>query len=237
MAALLALLAKEGHTATILLLLVALGMVDGTTDVVFETVIQREAEPHVLGSIFGSAAAFIRTTMILSVAIAPVANRLLDVTHVLLIAAGFLVAAAAVALLNLYRPSQVPTEADQTAPAPIPASQQPSILRRLGDDLSLIVWGDLVPTADAAATKLAANGVSVEILDLGDPSQGWSKQSVLETVTKTSKVMIFGNGGLDTQLAATIVEEAFEHLDAPVRRMATADPDQLAQQLGDLAAY
>ena len=234
MAGLLALLAYENHTATILLVLAAIGVVDGTTDVVFETIIQREAEPHVLGSIFGFAAAFIRTTMILSVAVAPIANRILDVTHVLLVAAVFLTAAAAVAFLNLYRASPAPSEAMTVATTD---AHDGATLRRFGTDLSLIVWGDFVPTADAAATRLAATGIDVEILDLGDHGGCWDKNAVLQTVTKTSKVLILGNGGLDAELAAVIVEDAFEHLDAPVRRIADADTDELVSRLHELAAY
>ena len=238
MAGLLAVLAFENHAATILLVLAAIGIVDGTTDIVFETVIQREAEPHVLGSIFGFAGAFIRTTMILSVALAPIANRFLNVTQVLLVAAVFLTAAAAVALLNLYHASPSELEASQTVMTVATTEEHAGAsLRRLGNDLSLIVWGDFIPTADAAAAKLAANGIAVEILDLSDHSNGWDKNAVLQTVTKTSKVLIFGNGGLDTELAAVIVEDAFEHLDAPVRRIAAADADELASRLRELASY
>lgn len=236
MAAFLALLAFENHTATILLVLVAIGVVDGTTDIVFETVVQREAEQHVLGSIFGFAGAFIRTTMIFSVALAPVANRLLNVRHVMLLAAGFLTATAVIALISLHRASSAPSE---VASADSAATEEPeggTLIRRLGGDLSLIVWGELVPTADAAATELAANGIAVEILDLGVCTE-WDKQAVLQTVAKTSKVLIFGNGGLDTELAALIVEEAFEHLDAPVRRIAEGETEELAHGLRELAAY
>ena len=56
--------------------LFAIGIVDGPTDIVFETIVQRDAEQHVLGSLFGFAATFVRTTMIFSVALAPVLNHL-----------------------------------------------------------------------------------------------------------------------------------------------------------------
>ncbi|MEX2647303.1 MAG: MFS transporter [Gaiellaceae bacterium] len=101
MSGLLALVALDTHPATLLLLLAAVGVIDGTTDVVFETVVQREADPHVLGSIFGFAAAFVRTTMMLSVALAPLANRFLPVGTVVLGAAAVLALASLVAIVGL----------------------------------------------------------------------------------------------------------------------------------------
>ncbi len=236
MAGLLALLAFEKHAPTIILVLLAIGIVDGTTDIVFETVIQREAEPHVLGAIFGLAGAFIRTTMIVSVAIAPIANRILNVTHVLLVAAVFLGVAALVAAFSLFHASD--HEQDEAAePGHLVVDVFRGGVRRLGDDLSLLVWGDLVPIADAAANTVAGEGIAVEVVDLGAGDDPWDRNAVMDTVAKTSKVLIFGNGGRDTELAAVIVEEAFEHLDAPIRRLDSADPNVLATRLRELAAY
>jgi len=98
MAGLLAVLALDRNVPTIFLMLAAIGFVDGTTDVVFETIVQCEADPHVLGSVFGFAAVFVRTTMVVSIAVAPLVNRFLPPGHVVLAGAGFL---AVVGLLGL----------------------------------------------------------------------------------------------------------------------------------------
>jgi 2-oxoisovalerate dehydrogenase E1 component beta subunit len=99
-------------------------------------------------------------------------------------------------------------------------------LHREGDDISLITWGAMVYTADEAAQKLGEEGISVEVLDLRTLAP-WDKDSVLRSVEKTSKALVLHEdtqtGGFGAEIAATIAEEAFENLDAPVRRIAAPD--------------
>ena len=97
---------------------------------------------------------------------------------------------------------------------------------REGDDISVITWGAMVYTAEEAAKKLEADDVSVEIVDLRTVMP-WDKEAVLESVRKTSKVLVLHEdtrtGGFGGEIAATIGEEAFEDLDAPVKRIAAPD--------------
>src|SRR4051812_13117390 len=125
-----------------------------------------------------------------------------------------------------------------------------------GDDVSLITWGAMVYTAEEAAKELERDGVSVEIVDLRTVLP-WDKAAVLESVRKTSKVLVLHEdtrtGGFGAEIAATIAEEAFESLDAPLKRITAPDTpvpfspplekayipqvDTVAAGLRELAAY
>jgi 2-oxoisovalerate dehydrogenase E1 component beta subunit len=93
-----------------------------------------------------------------------------------------------------------------------------------GEEITLVTWGAMVYTAEEAAAELP--DVSVEIVDLRSVLP-WDKQAVLESVRKTSKVLVLHEdthtGGFGAEIAATIAEEAFEHLDAPPKRIAAPD--------------
>ena len=93
-----------------------------------------------------------------------------------------------------------------------------------GEDVSVITWGAMVYTAEEAAKQL--DDLSVEIIDLRTILP-WDKQAVLESARKTSKVLVLHEdtrtGGFGAEIAATIAEEAFEDLDAPLKRITAPD--------------
>jgi MFS family permease len=93
-------LALTVHAPTALLLLALIGLVDGGTDVVFDTMVQREAEPRFYGRIFGFSSMFMTTTMMGAVAAAPLVNRLGAPREVILAAGLALLAASAIALVG-----------------------------------------------------------------------------------------------------------------------------------------
>ena len=100
-------------------------------------------------------------------------------------------------------------------------------IHREGTDISIITYGAMVYTAEEAATAVAEReGTSVEIVDLRTITP-WDRQAVLDSVAKTSKVIVLHEdthtSGFGAEVAATIAEEAFEDLDAPVARLTAPD--------------
>ena len=93
-----------------------------------------------------------------------------------------------------------------------------------GDDVTVVTWGAMVYTATEAAQQI--DDLSVEIIDLRTVMP-WDKAAALQSVRKTSKVLVLHEdtrtGGFGAEIAATIAEEAFEELDAPVKRIAAPD--------------
>jgi hypothetical protein len=79
---------------------VAIGFLDVTTDVVFDTIVQREADPRYLGRVFAVSSACMRTTMMTAVAAAPILNRISTPQDVILVAATGVLLASAVALVG-----------------------------------------------------------------------------------------------------------------------------------------
>ncbi len=98
--------------------------------------------------------------------------------------------------------------------------------RREGRDLSIITFGAMVLTALDAAEELEKEGLDVEVVDLRTLAP-LDKEAILSSVKKTSKVIVLHEasrtGGIGGEIAATIAEEAFEWLDAPVVRVASID--------------
>jgi len=127
---------------------------------------------------------------------------------------------------------------------------------REGTSASVITYGALVHRAELAATALARDGVSVEILDLRSLSP-YDWEAIAQTVAKTNRVLVAYEDtlswGYGAEIAARIGDELFDSLDAPVRRVAAADlycayqpaleeailpqTEDLVRALGELLAY
>jgi len=132
----------------------------------------------------------------------------------------------------------------------------PADVHRPGDDATIITWGAMVHTAAEAADELAKEGFEAEVVDLRTLIP-WDKERVLEGVQRCSKVIVLHEdtrtAGFGAEIAATIAEEAFESLDAPVVRITAPDTpvpfapplektfipqvEDVVTALKDLAAY
>ncbi len=95
-----------------------------------------------------------------------------------------------------------------------------------GNDISVITWGMMVHRSLEAARKLEEQGTSVEVIDLRTLNP-LDTEAILNSVRKTGKVLIVHEdtltSGFGGEIAAIIANEAFTHLDAPVKRVAAKD--------------
>jgi len=125
---------------------------------------------------------------------------------------------------------------------------------RAGSDLVVIAYGAMVWAALEATEDL--DGASVEVLDLRSLVP-LDVEAILDSVARCSKVVILDEANatcaVGAQVAAVIAQHAFEHLDAPVVRVATPDvpipfsppleravlpqPDDIAKACRELLAY
>ena len=116
-----------------------------------------------------------------------------------------------------------------------PVNTSRAAIRRPGDDVSIIAWAGMVPKALAAADLLAARGVDAEVIDLRS-LRPIDADTLAESVERTHHAMVVDEGwltgGLNAEIAALITERCFWTLDAPVRRLASAEvPIPYAQHL------
>ncbi len=92
-----------------------------------------------------------------------------------------------------------------------------------GTDLTLVSWGAMVHRCVEAAERFAGR---VELLDLRTIAP-WDRAAVLGSVTRTGRCLIVHEdnvtAGFGAEIAATVAQDAFWHLDAPVQRLAPAD--------------
>jgi 2-oxoisovalerate dehydrogenase E1 component beta subunit len=100
-------------------------------------------------------------------------------------------------------------------------------VRRQGDHLTVVTYGAMVHDCLEAAEQVAKeDGVEAEVIDLRTlVPLDW--ETVLASVKKSSKVLLVQEdkftGGMASDLAARIADEAFEHLDGPVLRVTAPD--------------
>ena len=99
-------------------------------------------------------------------------------------------------------------------------------LAREGSDVSIVTYASTVWKALEAADQLAAEGISVEVLDLRSLAP-MDDEAIFRTVKKTNRLLIVHEdtrtGGIAGEITARVNETCFEWLDAPVLRVTAAD--------------
>jgi pyruvate dehydrogenase E1 component beta subunit len=109
---------------------------------------------------------------------------------------------------------------------PGPVDLSSASVRRSGTDLTVVASAGLVAKAIEAADRLAEGGMSVEVIDLRS-LRPIDRPTLARSVNKTHRVLVVDEGwkavGLAAELSAGITEDCFYALDAPVRRLTSAD--------------
>lgn len=112
-------------------------------------------------------------------------------------------------------------------------------VEREGDDVTIVAFSIMVGKALKAAEALAEQGISAEVIDLRT-IRPLDTDTIIESVKKTNRIISVEEGwpmaGIGSEIAALIMEEAFDYLDAPVIRVAGKDvPLPYAANLEKLA--
>ena len=119
----------------------------------------------------------------------------------------------------------------RSARGPVPAGHYTipigrARVAREGNEATIVTYGVGVSWALEVASALAAEGHEVEVLDLRS-LQPWDVEAVVASVKKTGRALVLheapATGGFGGEVAATIGQEAFEWLDAPVVRLGALD--------------
>ena len=96
-------------------------------------------------------------------------------------------------------------------------------IKRPGKDVTIIAWSNMIPRALDAAAQLAEQGIDAEVLD-PRTLVPLDKAAILASVSKTNRVVIaqeaVRRGGVASDIASIIQEEAFYQLDAPIEIVA-----------------
>jgi pyruvate dehydrogenase E1 component beta subunit len=96
-------------------------------------------------------------------------------------------------------------------------------VKREGTDVTVVAYSRMTVIAMQVAQRLAEQGVSVEVVDLRS-LRPLDRPTIVASVKKTGRAVVFEEDwrsyGIGAEIAATIQEEAFDYLDAPVRRVA-----------------
>ena len=95
-----------------------------------------------------------------------------------------------------------------------------------GNDITIVSYGLMVHYCLEAAQTLSSEGISCEVIDLRT-LKPLDTNTIIESVKRTSKVLVVHEdnkiGGIGGEIVSDIVENGFEFLDAPPRRLAGAD--------------
>jgi 2-oxoisovalerate dehydrogenase E1 component len=101
-----------------------------------------------------------------------------------------------------------------------------AVIKRAGQDVTLVATMAMVETAMQAATRLETEGIDVEVID-PRTLRPLDEETILKSVKKTSRLVIAHEGwkrwGFGAEVAALVAEHAIDWLDAPILRVGARD--------------
>lgn len=130
-------------------------------------------------------------------------------------------------------------------------------IRRPGRGLTCVAWGLMVHHCMAAAATVEAEGIDAEVIDVRT-LRPLDEDTILESLRRTGRALIVHEdnltGGFGAEIAAIMAQKGFEHLDAPITRVAGPDvpampfnkpqeeaflpgPDRIAAAIRELSRY
>jgi len=99
-------------------------------------------------------------------------------------------------------------------------------IERAGNDVTIVAFSRMVGVALEAAAKLAENGIDAEVVNLRT-IRPMDTETLVNSVKKTNRIVTVEEGwpgcGIGAEIAAVMMEQAFDHLDAPVARVTGVD--------------
>jgi len=99
-------------------------------------------------------------------------------------------------------------------------------IKKEGSDVTLVSFGKIMKVALAAADELAKEGISAEVVDLRTV-RPIDYDTVIESVKKTNRLVVIEEAwplaSISSEIAYMVQKNAFDYLDAPVRRITTQD--------------
>jgi len=100
-------------------------------------------------------------------------------------------------------------------------------IKREGSDISLIAHGrSVLHCLEAAETLQSEHGINAEVVDLRS-IRPLDQEAIIESVKKTNRAVLVDESkpfcGVSAQITTLIQEHAFDHLDAPIKRVCTID--------------
>jgi pyruvate/2-oxoglutarate/acetoin dehydrogenase E1 component len=99
-------------------------------------------------------------------------------------------------------------------------------IKREGKDITVVALSLMVHRALAGAQKLQQKGISIEVID-ARTVKPFDKETIFESVKKTGRLVIMDEepvtGSWASEVAATVTENLFDYLDAPIKRVCAPD--------------